>query len=150
MENTQTEMQDFTTTLLVNQTPETVFRAIKNVRGWWTGYHAEEIIGETENLHDEFTFSAAGGAHYSKQKVIEVIPNKKVVWLVTDSRLSYIEKTDEWIGTKIIFDISEKGNKTQLTFTHEGLTPAVECFDSCAPSWTQYVHERLLPLIRNP
>ncbi|MFZ1678702.1 MAG: SRPBCC domain-containing protein [Saprospiraceae bacterium] len=140
--------KDFSITLLVNKTPEQVFKAVKNVRDWWSGYYSEEFKGDTEKLNDEFSFRAGGGAHYSKQKLVEVIPNKKIVWLITDSKLTFIEKTDEWTGTKVIFDISEKGSNTQLTFTHEGLTPQIECYDACAPAWTQYVQNKLLPLIQ--
>lgn len=129
------------------QTPQEVFKAITKVRDWWSGYHAEEIKGGTEQLHDEFSFRAAGGAHCTSQKLIEVIPNRKIVWLITDSALNFVDKTDEWTGTKVIFDISEKDGKTQLTFTHEGLTPEFECYDSCAPSWTMYLQNKLLPLI---
>jgi hypothetical protein len=139
--------KNFTYTLLTEQTPQVVFQAIISVRSWWSGYYSEEITGSTEKLNDEFSFRAAGGAHCSKQKLVEVIPNKKIVWLVTDSELTFLEKTDEWIGTKIIFEISKKGSKTQLVFTHEGLTPEVECYDSCAPSWSQYLQGKLLPLI---
>lgn len=138
---------DFTLTLMTEQTPQEVFQAINNVRDWWSGFYSEEIKGGTEKLNDEFSFRVAGGAHYTKQKLVEVIPNKKVVWLVTDSEFSYIEKKDEWTGTKVIFEISKKGGKTQLVFTHEGLTPEVECYESCAPSWSQYLQNRLLPLI---
>ena len=139
--------QDFTFTQLTAQTPEAVFKAVINVRGWWTGYHSEIISGGTEKLNDEFTFSAGNGAHYTKQKLVEVIPNKKIVWLVTECELSFVEQKDEWVGTKIIFDISKKGDKTQLVFTHEGLVPQGECYDACAPAWTQYLQNRLLPLI---
>ena len=139
--------QHFTTTLLVDQTAEEVFKAIKNVRAWWSGYYAEEIEGGTEKLNDEFSFRAGGGVHYSKQKLVEVIPNKKIVWLVTDSELSFLENTKEWIGTRIVFEISKKGSQTQLTFTHEGLVPEIECYDSCAPAWSQYLQNKLLPLI---
>jgi len=139
--------KNFTATLIVDKTPEEVFNAVRNVRGWWSGYYSEEIKGDTEELNDEFSFRAGGGAHYSRQKLIEVIPNKKVIWLITDSKLDFLEKKDEWIGTKVIFDISTKGNKTELVFTHEGLTPAIDCYNSCAPAWSQYLQNKLLPLI---
>lgn len=139
--------QDFTTTILADRSPEEVFNAIKNVRQWWSGYYSEEITGNTEELHDEFSFRAGKGAHYSRQKLIEVVPGKKIVWLVTDSELSFLENKNEWTGTKIIFEISKKENKTQLVFTHEGLVPEIECYDSCAPAWTKYLENKLLPLI---
>lgn len=147
--NMDAEGEDFRLTFLVDQSPETVFRAISNVRAWWTGYHAEQITGNTEKLHDEFTYRAGGGIHYSKHKLVEVIPNRRIVWLTTESDLSFIKKKDEWTGTRMIFDISEKGDKTRLTITHEGLTPDVECYDACAPTWTQYIQEKLLPLIQS-
>ena len=139
--------KNFTTTLIVDQTPEEVFNVVRNVRGWWSGYYSEEFEGNTEKLNDEFSFRAGGGAHYSRQKLIEVIPNKKVVWLVTDSNLDFLEKKDEWTGTKVVFDISTKANKTQLVFTHDGLMPEIECYNSCAPAWAQYLDNKLLPLI---
>ncbi len=138
---------DFTTTLLVDQSPEEVFNAVTNVRGWWSGLFTESFEGNTKKLHDEFSFHAGEGAHYSKQKLVEVIPNEKVVWLITDGALTFVEKQDEWVGTKVIFDISKKGDKTQLVFTHEGLTQELACYDSCAPAWTLYVQTKLLPLI---
>ena len=137
----------FTTTLIVEQTPEEVFNVVRNVRGWWSGYYSEEIKGDTEKLNDEFSFRAGSGAHYSRQKLVEVIPNKKIVWLVTDRKLDFLEKKDEWTGTKVVFDISTKANKTQLVFTHDGLIPEIECYNSCAPAWSQYLQNKLLPLI---
>lgn len=139
--------ESFTTTLVVDQTPEEVFNAVRNVRGWWSGYYSEEIKGNSKELNDEFTFRAGDGVHYSKQKLVEVIPNKKVVWMITDSELSFLENKDEWNGTKVIFDISQEGHKTQLVFTHDGLTPEVECYNACAPTWSQYIQNKLLPLI---
>jgi len=134
--------QNFTTTLLVDQTPEEVFNAITNVRGWWS----EGIEGNTAQLNDEFVFEVKD-VHRSTQKLTEVIPGKKIVWHVTDSQLSFIKDKNEWTGTNVIFDISKKGDKTQLVFTHEGLVPGVECYDACSPAWTQYVQHSLVNLI---
>ena len=138
---------DFTLTLTTKRTPMEVFNAVTNVRGWWSGYYAEEIEGGTHKQGDEFIFRAGDGAHYSKQKLVEVIPNKRLVWLITEAELTFVEKKHEWTGTKIIFDISEKAGNTELVFTHEGLNPDFQCFDACAPAWTQYLRNKLLPLI---
>jgi hypothetical protein len=133
--------QDFVTTLLVTQTPEQAFTAIKNVRGWWSGLYSEEIEGSADKLNDEFTFRAGGGSHYSKQKLVELVPNKKIAWLVTDSTLSFIEDKSEWTGTKISFELSKDDNKTKIVFTHVGLVPKIECYDGCSGAWTGYLEK---------
>jgi len=136
------QKQHFTTTLLVDQSPLEVFNAINNVRGWWS----EGIEGNTGMLNDEFTFQVKD-VHYSRHKLTEVIPGKRVVWLTTDSHLSFVNDKSEWTGTKIIFDITEAGDKTKMVFTHEGLVPDVECYDACSPAWTEYVQHSLFNLI---
>ena len=131
---------DFTTTLLVDETPDEVFNAINNVRGWWTGEPGVE--GNSEKLNDEFTYRYKD-IHYSKQKVTELIPGKKVVWLITDSELNFIKDKGEWTGTKISFEISIKDNKTQIRFTHIGLAPDVECYHDCSNAWSSYINSSL-------
>lgn len=134
---------DFSTTLLVNQTPEEVFDAIKNVRGWWSGLYAESFEGESDKLGDEFSFFAGDGAHYTKHKLVELVPSKKITWLVTDSKLTFVPNQTEWTGTKLSFDISEEDDATKIVFTHMGLVPEFECYNDCAPAWTQYVQQQL-------
>lgn len=139
--------QDFTTTVLVDQTPAQAYDTILNVREWWSGLYNESFEGSSEKLGDEFSFLAGGGAHYTKQKLIELVPSKKVTWLVTEANLSFVDKIDEWKGTKFSFDISAEDGKTKVVFTHIGLVPSFECYDSCAPAWTQYMQERLVAAI---
>ncbi|MEP7144051.1 MAG: SnoaL-like domain-containing protein [Ferruginibacter sp.] len=134
--------QNFTTTFLVDQTPQEAFNAINNVRRWWS----EEIDGDTQKPNDEFTYHYQD-VHRCKMKLIEVIPGKKVVWRVMDNYFSFTKDKSEWIGTKIIFEIAEQDNKTQIHFTHEGLVPEYECYGACVNGWTQYVQHSLLSLI---
>lgn len=133
---------DFTTTILVDQTPNEAFNAINNPQNWWSG----EIKGSTEKLNDEFTYRYKE-LHFSKQRIVEMIPGQKVVWLVTESSINYAEDKSEWTGTKISFEIAEQDNKTQLRFTHLGLDPEIECFDSCSNSWSQLIQRSLFSLI---
>jgi uncharacterized protein YndB with AHSA1/START domain len=133
---------DFTTTITFDQSMAKVFDAINNVRSWWHG----EVEGSTNKLGDEFSYHMKH-FHFSQQKVVELIPNQKIVWLVTDSNLSFTQKKNEWTGTKIIFEIWEADNKTQLRFTHEGLNNSFECFDNCSNGWTMLIHESLPSLI---
>ncbi|WP_317898106.1 SRPBCC family protein [Aurantibacillus circumpalustris] len=144
----KTTQVDFTTSILVDQTPKEVFNAILNVRVWWQGLHNEKIEGKTSELNGEFTYHAGEGAHYSKQKLVELIPNKKVVWLVTESKLNFLKEQDEWTGTEISFEISKAGVKTKIRFTHIGLVPKIECYEVCSAVWNQYIQQRLLASIK--
>ncbi len=134
--------KDFTTTILVDQSPNVAFTAINNVTSWWT----ENLEGGTHNLNDEFEVRF-GDVHYSKQKLTEVIPDEKVVWLITDSKLTFVKDQTEWTGTKIIFDIVKRDAKTQVTFTQYGLVPAFECYGGCSNAWTDYIQNSLYNLI---
>ncbi len=134
--------RSFTTSFAVDQTPKQVFEAVNNVRAWWT----ENLRGGSQKLNDEFEVRF-GDVHYSKQKLTELVPDKKVVWLVTDSRLNFTRDTSEWTGTMIKFEISESGKQTELRFTHQGLVPQVECFGACSGAWEEYIQDSLRTLI---
>jgi hypothetical protein len=133
---------DFTTSFSVNQTPEQVFNAINNVRGWWS----ESIEGNTGKLNEEFLYYYKD-VHISKMKIVEFVPNKKVVWLVLKNEFNFTKDKTEWNGNRIIFEISEKDNKTWLHFTQEGLVPQYECYNVCQDAWTSYIRGSLKDLI---
>ena len=134
--------QDFSLTLQFDQSPEEVFDAINNVRGWWS----EEIEGNTTNKGDVFKYQYQD-VHRCTMKLEEVLPGKKVVWRVLDNYFSFTQDKTEWINTRVVFDISTKDGKTVLVFTHEGLVPSYECYNACVNGWTQYIQRSLPALV---
>ena len=134
--------QDYTVSITVNATAQEAFKSINNVTKWWT----ENLEGSSQQLDDEFTVRF-GDVHVSTQKLVEVIPDKKVVWLVTDSRINFVENKHEWTNTKIVFEISRRDNQTRITFTHLGLTPRFQCYGGCSGAWGEYIEESLYKLI---
>jgi len=134
--------QNYTVSITVNAEPKDAFKSINNVTKWWT----QNLEGSSQKLDDEFTVRF-GDVHVSTQKLIEVIPGKKVVWLVTNSNLNFIKDKQEWNGTKISFEISEKDGKTNIRFTHQGLVPEIECFNACSNAWGDYITNSLRNLI---
>lgn len=135
-------MNDYTTSFTVDQSPEEVFNAINNVRGWWS----EEIEGDTDRLGTEFRFHHKD-LHRSTQKITEFVPSKKVVWHVVDGQINFVKDKTERDGTDIVFDIARKGDETELRFTHVGLVPTIECYGGCSGAWGFYVGESLRNLI---
>jgi len=133
---------NFTTALLVDETPEEVFNAVNNVRGWWS----QEIEGDTDKLNAEFIYHYKD-VHISKMKITEFVPGKRITWLVMENYFNFTNDKNEWKGNKIIFEIAQKGDKTELQFTQEGLVPAYECYDVCHDAWTNYIQKSLRSLI---
>ena len=136
------ESQDYTIQFTVDLTSHEVFNHINNVTTWWT----DDMKGQSHKLNDLFTVQFAD-IHISTQKIVGLIPDKKIVWLVTDSNLSFVEKKNEWTNTQIVFELTNDNNKTQIKFTHMGLVPAVQCYDGCSKGWDYYIKGSLFKLL---
>ena len=134
--------QNYTTSFAVDESPEEVFSAINNVRGWWS----QAIEGDTDKLGAVFYYHYQD-VHRCTFKITEFVPGKKVVWHVLDNYFNFVKDKSEWKGTDVVFEIAKKGDKTEVHFTHVGLVPAYECYGICSDAWGSYITGSLRDLI---
>ena len=134
--------RSFTVSFTVAETPEAVFAAVNNVRGWWS----EEIEGNTDKVGGLFRYHFRD-LHRCTMKVMELVPAKKVAWHVLDNYFSFTKDKIGWTGSDIVFEIAGNGNRTDLRFTHHGLVPEDECYAACSDGWSTYIKTSLRDLI---
>jgi hypothetical protein len=137
-------MNDFTSIISAKISANEAIRKISNIPEWW----GVTFAGNSKNQNDEFTIKM-GGDSFFNFTITELIPGKRVVWLVTDCNMPWYSNKNEWAGTRLIFDLHEHNGITELKFTHEGLTPEVECYKDCEPGWTHWIKTSLFSYFTN-
>lgn len=135
------ENKNFHRTITVDASAASVMKKISQVNLWW----AKNFSGSAEKLNDEFTVDF--GETFVDFKISELVPNKKVVWKVTDCNLHWIKAKKEWNNTEVVFEISPENNKSKIDFTHVGLVPGVECYDDCEVGWDSHLTKSLAGFI---
>ena len=136
------ENKDFTCSITANVTAKQAADAISQVSAWW----AKNTEGHSAELEDVFTVRF--GETFVTFKITEFIPDTKIVWTVIDNYLPWLNNKTEWADTKVIFEISAtENNQTSIHFTHQGLTPQVECYNDCFAGWTGHITGSLLNLL---
>ncbi len=126
------ENKNFHRTIRVNATPEEAFRKIAEVGEWW----AKKFVGKA--LYEGDIFRIEFGTTWVNFKIKQAIPNKKTIWVVTDSYLPWLAEKDEWTNTEIVYELSEEDGLTRIDFTHVGLIPGIECYERCEAGWTRF------------
>jgi uncharacterized protein YndB with AHSA1/START domain len=111
-----------------SSSPNDVFRALTTVEGlsrWWT---AETQGQSTVGGVLQFRFGNGG----FDMKVLELQPAKHVLWQVVDG-------PEEWLGTKVSFDLRQDGDWTLVFFKHEGWKEPVEFMHHCSTKWAVFL-----------
>jgi hypothetical protein len=133
--------QDYHTSITVTATAQEAFKSINRVFDWWTTV----FEGNSEKQGDVFTVHF--GETYITVKIVELIPGKNIIWQVIDCYKHWLKDKKEWLGTKMIWEISAEENGTQISFTHVGLVPGIECYNGCEKAWNFYINESLFKLL---
>jgi len=129
---------NFNSSITVKISAKDALKKISEVPSWW----GVTIEGPTENLNDKFVIRMGPEAFFNCT-ITELIPAKRVVWAVGDCYMPWYNDKTEWSDTRMVFDLAEKGGETEVTFTHEGLTPESECYKDCQPGWTHWIKNSL-------
>jgi len=117
----------------IKSSSDEVFKALTTREGlaaWWTSNTQGE--GKAGGAL-KFRFSAAGSEIGGfDMKVLEVQPAKLVLWQVIDG-------PQEWIGTKIRFELKQSGDHTIVLFKHQDWKEPVEFMYHCSTKWAIYL-----------
>jgi Activator of Hsp90 ATPase homolog 1-like protein len=132
------ENKNFESTISANISADEAIKKINNVPGWW----GVSFSGSAGKQNDQFIVKM-GGDSFFNFTVTELIPGKRVVWLVTDCNMPWYADKKEWTNTKLIFDLSENNGETTVNFTHDGLIPGIECYKDCESGWTHWIKTSL-------
>jgi uncharacterized protein YndB with AHSA1/START domain len=108
---------------------DAVYRALTtrdDLAAWWT----DDTVGDGgPGGVLKFRFGAAGGFD---MKVLEAQPAERVLWEVIDG-------PEEWIGTRISWDLRTDGDFTIILFAHEGWREPVEFMHHCSTKWAIFL-----------
>jgi len=138
------EIKNYHRTIVVNASAEEAMKKISQINFWWK----KDFSGNTGKMNDKFTVPF-GENSFVDFVISEMMPNKKVVWKVTDCYLPWFNDKKEWNNTEVVFELSEENGqgKTKIDFTHIGLVPGIECYDACEKGWDGHITESLVKFI---
>ena len=101
----------------------------EGLSGWWTtDTRGDGELGSV--LH--FTFKLKEGTGNIDMKVLELHPLERVVWEV-------VAGPEEWIGTKVSWDLRQEGEWIIVLFKHQGWKEAVEFMHHCSTKWAVFL-----------
>lgn len=121
-------MEEIRINVTIKASSEDIYNSLTTEDGlsnWW----AKQTTARAEiGFLNTFIF----GTFVNKMKVVELTPNKRVVW-------ECVESIDEWIGTFISFELEEKGERTLTRFTHSNWKTITDTFASCTYDWARFM-----------
>lgn len=138
---TDTLTNDYHCSITANIPTKQAFENIGNVAGWWT----INFEGSAQKTGDAFTVRF--GETFVNFTITEAIPNKKIVWYVSDCNLHWLKDKKEWKDTSIVWEISGNDHTSKIDMTHVGLVPEVECYNNCETGWNHFIKESLFKLL---
>lgn len=117
----------------IKSSTDDVYKALSTREGiaaWWTSdTQGDGKVGGVFQLR----FSA-GGVEIGGfgMKVLELDPARQVLWQVVDG-------PEEWIGTKISWELKQEDDYCIVLFKHQGWKEPVEFMHHCSTKWAIFL-----------
>ena len=102
----------------------------EGLAAWWT----KDTQGESKAGGAlRFRFRASGGDIGGfEMKVLDLLPAKRVLWQVVGG-------PEEWIGTRIGFELKQEDEHSIVLFAHRGWRQPVEFMHHCSTKWATFL-----------
>jgi uncharacterized protein YndB with AHSA1/START domain len=142
-QQTRPSSEDFHQRIELAAPIDTVYDAIATpdgVRGWWTP--DADIATEVGGV-SQVRFGAGG---WTDLRVDRLDRPYRIEWTCVAQDVSGFTPNDEWVGTRISFELSEVEGGTRLDLTHYGLAP-LDCIEMCEAGWRRHAGEDLKKLV---
>lgn len=129
-------MADYTATICCPVAKDRIYRAITlEMSNWWADMSSPfRKIGDTAKT--DF-----GVESYWVFKAVTLKDSNLVELECCESHMvsDGLQNPKEWLGTVLRYEITEESaSSTQVTFTHIGLKPEIECYEICKKGWDHY------------
>ena len=105
--------------------------SVEGLAGWWTT-HASGVSAVGESIRFEFVAKDGERLGAMDMRVLALVPDKQVRWRCTQG-------PEEWLGTDIVFTLSQEGDYSIVRFSHENWREAVEFTAHCSTKWATFL-----------
>jgi uncharacterized protein YndB with AHSA1/START domain len=118
----------------IKASPAEVYAALATVEGiggWWT----KDTTGTSKpggTVDVRFLTPQGKEIGGMTMDVVALEPNRKVHW-------HFRKGPDEWIGTDVIFDLTQDGDFTVVLFGHRNWREPVEFMAHCSMKWAIFM-----------
>jgi uncharacterized protein YndB with AHSA1/START domain len=117
--------------VVISAPPGDVYEAVATPEGiskWWTRDGVRGELAEGSQLR--FFFGQPEPA--AVMEVTGLKPGGQVCW-------SCVGGADEWVGTRLCFELTETGGETAVIFTHAGWRDPSEFMAHCSARWAYFL-----------
>ena len=122
--------------IIVSNTPDAAYRALTaEFNKWWTSNSgAVEAVGDITTFRFDTT-------HWT-MRATKLVPGNHVEMVCTEAHhvhegLPPVIRR-EWEGTTLKWELQAQGDGTKISFVHDGLVPALNCYKICEAGWEHF------------